>query len=88
MFLFFFSQKTLAVHTLTDFTWAAQYLGYNFPLTKQIIKVPEYKLIQFLIGFLTFLDGWTFLSILGNIASLWIFLLKQHNMIKVVKTET
>lgn len=76
------------MHTLTDFTWAAQDIGYNFPLMKQVIKVPEYKLIQFLIIFVTFLDGWTFLSILGNIASLWIPLLKQHTRIKVVKTET
>lgn len=55
---------------------------------KEVIKVPEYKLIQFLIVFLTFLYGWTFLSILGNIASLWMPLLKQRNTINFIETET
>lgn len=90
MFLFFTKNFDSAyINRLYLHSTAAQYISYNFSLTKQLIEVPEYKLIiTFLISYLSFLDGWTFLSILGNIASQWISLLKQHNAIKVVKTET
>lgn len=71
------------MHTLTDFTWAAQHIDYNFPLRKQVVKVTENKLIQFLITFLEFLDGWTFLSILDDNTSLWISVMKQHNTINI-----